>query len=197
MALERRGPLRSVSAKRAAELAERGVTWIGSTLARSGPIERGEGWVLRARPLERVGFPVERAAAKPTPKKPRVGGATGLPREALDPTPETAQIVWLRDGGRCVCCGVRLVWEQRGWPFGWSLHHRKDKSLSRDNGPGNLVLLAGSGSTRCHGLATEDPAPFRPRGIVLRSWQDPLSVPLVAWDGIWHLANDGTRLAAA
>jgi len=95
-----------------------------------------------------------------------------------------------------VCCGVPLVWSQRGEPFGWSAHHRLDRSLGGGNEAGNLVLLAGSGSTGCHGAATDDAGPFRPRGLVLRSWEDPLAVPLKAWDGRWLLDNVGERTAA-
>lgn len=173
--LERRQGLRPVSDKRAARLAAEGVTYIGSTLARSALVSTA---------------PTKRASAQ------RVGGASGKPKPPADPTPETVAFVWQRDGGRCICCGVHLVWAQRGEAFGWSLHHRIDRSLGGSNDAGNLVLLAGSGTTRCHGDATDDAAAFRPRGLVLRSWQDPLTVVVEAWDGRWLLDNLGDRRAA-
>lgn len=69
------------------------------------------------------------------------------------PSPETVQIVWDRDRGRCCVCG-EFCMGARGWDF--SVQHR----LRRGSGgterelvnlPGNLVLAHGSGTTSCHG----------------------------------------------
>lgn len=126
----------------------------------------------------------------------RRGGATGLPKAPLRPTPATVLLVWRRDEGRCICCGTPLVWEERGTAFGWSAHHRVDKSLGGRNDATNLGLLAGSGTTRCHGAATDEASPFRPRGIVLNSWENPAETVVNAWDGDWLYTPDGGRTAA-
>lgn len=83
------------------------------------------------------------------------------------PTPETVGIVARRDQGSCAYCGSGIQGE-RG--FDWSVQHR----LRRGNGgtdrefvnlAGNLVLLCGSGTTRCHGLVEGQPAWARDHGF--------------------------------
>lgn len=83
------------------------------------------------------------------------------------PTPETVGIVAKRDQGSCAYCGGEILGE-RGWD--WSVQHR----LRRGNGgtdrefvnlAGNLVLLCGSGTTKCHGLVEGNPAWARQHGF--------------------------------
>jgi hypothetical protein len=72
---------------------------------------------------------------------------------ATRPTAAALDLVVERDSGRCAWCGAEVSGE-RGRD--WSLHHRRPAGMGGDRRPethlpGNLVLLCGSGTTRCHG----------------------------------------------
>lgn len=86
--------------------------------------------------------------------------------------PETVEVVWVRDKGRCARCGRRLVREQRVW--GWSLSHRLPRGMGGSraafiNEPGNLNLLCGSGTTGCHGHIERNRAEAYDAGFLVRS----------------------------
>lgn len=71
----------------------------------------------------------------------------------LGPTPATVDRVITRDEACCAWCGYEVDGE-RG--FHWSVSHRRPRGMGGDRRPetnasGNLVLLHGSGVTRCHG----------------------------------------------
>ncbi len=79
-------------------------------------------------------------------------GLNARPRDT-GPSAEVVGLVLTRDLGCCSVCG-EPVRGTRGWDF--SLQHRLRRgagSTRRDfvNLPGNLVLVCGSGTTRCHG----------------------------------------------
>lgn len=72
----------------------------------------------------------------------------------MRPTKKTFDAVAERDFGRCAWCG-QPVQGERGRDF--SLHHRRPAGMGGDRRPethaaANLVLLHGSGCTRCHGV---------------------------------------------
>ena len=72
---------------------------------------------------------------------------------AIRPTAKTLATVAERDEGRCGYCGDE-VYGERGED--WSLQHRRRAGMGGDrrpetHAPGNLILLCGSGTTRCHG----------------------------------------------
>jgi hypothetical protein len=66
------------------------------------------------------------------------------------PTPETVELVFNRDGGKCVRCMVHIT-GHRG--FSWSLHHRRGRDGKPDSHePQNLILVCGASNVHgCHG----------------------------------------------
>lgn len=80
---------------------------------------------------------------------------TGVRRRSRNtgPTAEVVDLIGARDNGRCAVCG-EVVSGERGWD--WSCQHRLRRGGGGTrrpwvNWPSNLVLLCGSGTTRCHG----------------------------------------------
>ncbi|HET9893777.1 MAG TPA: HNH endonuclease signature motif containing protein [Streptosporangiaceae bacterium] len=110
------------------------------------------------------------------------------------PTAAVRKLVWERDGGRCVACGLILgdgVW--------WSMQHRMRRAAG-GNLPSNLILLCGSAtSPGCHRNA-EDRTPEAERlGYWIRANTkpplDPALIPVFYYlDDSWYLLSaDGTR----
>jgi hypothetical protein len=170
--MERRSPLRPISPKRLAALAEQGVRpW--STLTNTGTGR-------------------SRNAAKDVKPKPR-------PRDT-GPDKGTVATVVARDSGRCARCGDPVSGE-RGRDY--SLHHRQPRAMggssrSGINGPQNLVLLHGSGSSSCHGLTERNRAEAYANGWLVRQAQDPAEVPVKhAVHGWVLLTNIGTTSAVS
>lgn len=115
------------------------------------------------------------------------------------PNAETVEDVWRRDQGRCVMCGRGLVREQRGAPWGWSLHHRAPRQMGGStlwwiNLPANLVLLCGSGTTGCHGFVESHREHGEERGfLVRRGVMLPHHIPIAHHIyGVVYLNNRGT-----
>lgn len=112
------------------------------------------------------------------------------------PTPEVVGIVARRDEASCAYCGSEILGE-RGWD--WSVQHRLRRgggSTVREfvNLPGNLVLLCGSATTRCHGLVEGNPAWARENGFRVDDGITlPADTPIAhAVHGRVLLADDGT-----
>lgn len=61
---------------------------------------------------------------------------------------------------------------------GGSRHHRKLRRFG-DHSVQNLVLLCGSGTTGCHGWAHSRVAEAFAIGMLVHSWHDPASVPVL------------------
>lgn len=116
---------------------------------------------------------------------------------ATRPTTATLELVWERDGGRCACCGDPIRGE-RG--LDWSLHHRRPAGMGGDRRPethaaGNLVLLCGSGTTRCHHEVESRRADALARGfLVPRNAVQPPAEHAIehAVHGWVYLADDGS-----
>lgn len=90
------------------------------------------------------------------------------------PSPVTCALVDERDDYSCVRCGKTI--------YGGSRHHRKLRRFG-DHSTANLILLCGSGTTGCHGWVHAHPAESYDNGWMVRSYQDPKSVPVRYWDG--------------
>ncbi|KAA9110161.1 hypothetical protein [Microbacterium rhizomatis] len=74
--------------------------------------------------------------------------------------PDVVELIWDRDQGRCVDCGVQLRRERRAEAFdGWSVQHREARGTGggkRGRRPwlvlaSNGGLMCGTGTTGCHG----------------------------------------------
>jgi hypothetical protein len=160
-----------MSPKRRAELAAAGVLHPFSTLATPS-----------------VG--IQRPTPKPKPRRVDAG-----------PDKATVKIVWERDGGCCVRCGLGLSRADRG--DRWSVHHRRLRSAGGDNSLSNLIVLCGHGTAGCHGLVHSRPGRYRREGgWILRSTDDPAAYPVLhSRLGLVFLAADGgssrTRVGAA
>jgi len=77
-----------------------------------------------------------------------------------------------RDEQRCFRC--------REWiAAGGSRHHRKLRSRQGANTVQNLVLLCGSGTTRCHGWVHANVAEATRVGLIVPSWREPENVPIL------------------
>ena len=100
----------------------------------------------------------------------------------------TVELVRQRDVG-CVRCGR----------WGGNTHHRKLRSQSSKKEVHllqNLIILCGSGTTGCHGIVHANPAESYRQGWLVRSWQDPLVVPVFyAPEGAFFVLTErGTRV---
>lgn len=101
---------------------------------------------------------------------------------------KTRELVYERDGYACRRCGVNAT------VCGLSIHHRQGRQCARPNNPANLVTLCGSGTTGCHGWATDNPAEAYETGWCVRrtGGDDPAGVPLVDLFGVvFGLTEDG------
>ncbi len=66
----------------------------------------------------------------------------------------TVDLIWSRDNGCCVICGVGLWREDRG--NSWSIHHRVPRGMGGSKlrwigQASNGLTLCGTGTTGCHG----------------------------------------------
>ena len=107
------------------------------------------------------------------------------------PPKKVTDLVDVRDGFRCVRCGISLA------VSAGSRHHRMRR---RDGGHSvaQLILLCGSGTTGCHGYVHAYPANARANGWILPALRkpplDPCEVPVLYVDG-WHLlTEEGLRV---
>ncbi len=112
-------------------------------------------------------------------------------RHSRNTPPRAAtEAAWLRDGGRCVGCGVLIT--DGMW---WSMQHRIRRHAGGHQ-PSNLILLCGSATSRgCHRLAENRDADARRRGLWLPANTippvDPATVPVwYASDEAWFLLDD-------
>lgn len=97
------------------------------------------------------------------------------------PNASTKLLVRARAHDRCERCGSELD----GWDGG-SYHHRRIKGMGGDrrpetNLPANLLLLCGSGTTRCHGWvhAGGNRAAALEGGWLVSRWALPGEQPVV------------------
>lgn len=107
---------------------------------------------------------------------------------------EGREIAITRSLGKCELCGGRLdQWH------GLSVHHRRPRGMggSRDpktNSASNLIVLCGSATSGCHGKVEKNRADSKRDGLIVSSWSDPASVPILLNGTWWTLTDDGDRL---
>lgn len=158
----KRSPIQPMSARRRRELAEAGNPSPFSTF-----VNTGSG--------------LSRTAAVRDRKPPRDTG----------PDAGTVATVAARDFGRCARCG-EPIWGERGRD--WSVQHRRarqDKDRRPDtNEPQNLLLLHGSGTTRCHGHVESYREEARANGWAIRQSDDPAEMPVNHAVHGWVLLTD-------
>lgn len=110
------------------------------------------------------------------------------------PSKLVVALVFDRDGGCCIRCGLAVRFEARG--IDWSCQHRRARGRGSDlrpetNLPSNLVILCGSATTGCHGWAESNRTEARLAGLSMRWKQDPQKVPLLTWWGPVYLDDKG------
>jgi hypothetical protein len=129
-------------------------------------------------------------------------------KKAVGVSPDIAAVVAARDWWSCVHCGKNIAGSERGTD--WSIHHRIPRGMGgtkdpRINAPANLLVLCGSGTTGCQGLAERCREMARERGLILSRSQNPDEVPVEVCIGrtsdplfvetrLFLLDNEGSRL---
>jgi hypothetical protein len=152
-----------------------------------------------------------RYATLPAAEKAVTRGAEGTPRECIrggllhwhlaaatgNPVPpQVRELVLARDGHRCACCNKSILGRR------YSLGHRMRASQGGRPVASNLIVVLGWGGEACHGRidSRRDPAD-EDRGLTVRSWQDPLEIPVKymtpagVLEEAW-LTDDGQKLTA-
>lgn len=119
--------------------------------------------------------------------------AKRVTQKRTGPTRAVAELVFDRDGGRCVRCGA-FVYGERG--FDWSIHHRAGRQMggtkrAAANLPSNLLTLCGSGTTKCHGWVGSNVAAAHRAGLLVLSGIDAQTVVLTTWWGAVLLDDAG------
>lgn len=173
-------------------------------LTRKTPLAAGEP-LARKTPLARTATPPmsRTPLARAAPARTEPGSqASGLPaRKARRPVDTGAsatarKVVFERDGGRCVRCGMDLT----SGTVSRNDHHRQGRGMGGRQGaaraaanlPSRRLTLCGSGTTGCHGWVTSgDVAAAERAGLVVRRGGgiDPAEVPVLTWRG-WVLLDD-------
>lgn len=102
---------------------------------------------------------------------------------------KSRDVVTARAQGRCERCGASSS------QF-WSVHHRRPRGMGGSkrpevNGPANLILLCGSGTTGCHGWVEANRAEAYNLGLLVRSGMNPGDVPVELRHGRVLLLADG------
>ena len=112
------------------------------------------------------------------------------------PSKLVVALVFDRDGGCCIRCGLAVRPEDRGER--WSVQHRRARGAGGDlrpetNLPANLVVLCGSATSAggCHEWAENNRTEARLAGLSMRWKQDPQEVPLLTWWGPVYLDDKG------
>lgn len=112
------------------------------------------------------------------------------------PSKLVVALVFDRDGGCCIRCGLAVRPEDRGER--WSIQHRRARGAGGDvrpetNLPANLVILCGSATSAggCHEWAENNRTEARLAGLSMRWKQDPQKVPLLTWWGPVYLDDKG------
>lgn len=107
------------------------------------------------------------------------------------PDDETRELVLARAGYRCESCGWGIG---SGWR-GYSMQHRIARGMGGTlrewiNWASNLVVLCGSATTCCHGLAEARSPLMNERGFWLKSEQIPADTPIRSFSQGWVQLTD-------
>jgi len=113
----------------------------------------------------------------------------------MRPHPDTVNMVLARDMNRCARCGDR-VRGLRG--HDWSVHHRQPAGMggskrSDAHDTANLILLCGSGVSKCHGWVESHRTASYDAGWLVHRPTPPADVAVrhAAHDGTVYLTADG------
>ena len=111
-------------------------------------------------------------------------------RRDTGPTKAVRALVWERDGGCCVRCG--LFGGEYAWPP-HQIHHRSGRRrggsrLESKNSPTNLILLCGA---ECHPWVESYRTEAEVLGLIVRECDDPATTPLVYRGHRVLLTHDG------
>jgi hypothetical protein len=117
-------------------------------------------------------------------------------RTDTGPSRDVRALVMERDNQCCQACGAGIT----GRPY--SIQHRVARGMGGTSNPAvnsfpSLVLMCGTGTTGCHGLAEQRDPEMHSRGFWLKRGEDPERVPvMIAGPGYlipaW-LLPDGSR----
>jgi hypothetical protein len=116
-----------------------------------------------------------------SPERPRAA-TPARPRRDTGPSAETRAMVYARDLGCCVRCGVAAG------NIPHSCHHRSRRAQLGLNEASNLITLCGSGVTGCHGWVHGHVAEAEDAGYLVRSGFSPAAIPVTV------ATPDGPRL---
>lgn len=137
--------------------------------------------IARKTPLRRTPFKARKrmVAAARVRKTPR-------PRDT-GPTPAQRAMVAERAGYRCELCG-RPLHNGTEWFLTHSFHHRQARGMGSSRRPEtnaayNLLLVCGSGVSRCHGFIEGHRTAAEAEGWLVRHGQDPAVVPVTVHAG--------------
>lgn len=125
----------------------------------------------------------------------RAGLTVRKPARRTGPSRSVVELVFDRDGGRCVRCGRFVRFEMRG--VDWSCQHRDARGMGgtrrpEANAPSNLIVLCGSATTGCHFWAESNRSAAYAGGWLLHDNQVPSAVPVESWWG-WVYLDDAGR----
>lgn len=137
-------------------------------LARKSPLQQRTS--LRARSSLKASSPLARK--QPPAKRPNSTGPSGAVRA----------IVTARAIGCCEICLTPLRASDI-WIGAHSFHHRRPRQMGgtvrpETNGPANLLLVCGTGTTGCHGTIEANRAAAYEQGWLVRQNADPREVPV-------------------
>jgi hypothetical protein len=127
-----------------------------------------------------------------SPRSPAAPVRLPAVRQSTGPDQLTVDAVLERDCWSCVVCGGGL-WGNRGWD--WSVGHRRPRRIGGDprpetNGPANLVILHGSGTTGCHGAVESMRTQSEELGWLLHAEYIPAEHPIQHALHGWVLLDD-------
>lgn len=138
---------------------------------------------MRRTPMPKTRAPMRRSHIRPKRPTPRRREA---PRWTVEDWTAANELLLKRCGGLCEACGGQLAGRME----------RAHRVKRRDGGDRLCNILALH--PECHGWTHANPTEARARGLILRTTDDPASVP-VLWQGReWSaLADDGSRASLA
>lgn len=115
-------------------------------------------------------------------------------KKSTGPSSVVVEAVLERAGYHCEICDG-WIGDRRGTD--WSLHHRRPRGMGGTrwpgaNGPANLMVACGSGTTGCHGLIESHRAGAVAAGWLVLSRTDPATVAVLINRDRWlYLTAEG------
>lgn len=98
---------------------------------------------------------------------------------------KTRDLIHHRAKGRCEICGLPVIDGQ--------IHHRRPRGMGgtkrKETGTASNGLYV---HLKCHARVESNRSEGLAKGWIVSQQQDPCTVPVVRWDGLFLLADDGT-----